>query len=155
MIESTPQTLGFAVSISKGKKHEITDSPSGKAKRLIGIDDLRNDALIRYTDDASGIEAISDDVLIAWDGANAGTIGYGKNGYIGSTIARLRVRADIRVFTPFLGMYLKSKFDYLRQTATGATIPHINRSALESIPLPPITFDDQNALPNCSAKWKG
>ncbi|AMO97969.1 type I restriction modification DNA specificity domain protein [Collimonas arenae] len=40
-------------------------------------------------------------------------------------------------------MYLKSKFAYLRQTATGATIPHINRNALESIPLPVIDFEDQ------------
>lgn len=143
MIVSTSHTLGSVISIAKGKKHEITDAPSNKSKRLIGIDDLRNDDLIRYTNDASGTEAISDDVLIAWDGANAGTIGYGKNGYIGSTIARLRIKADIQLFTPFLGMYLKTKFGYLRQTATGATIPHINRNALESIPLPPIKFDDQ------------
>lgn len=155
MIESILQTLGSVISIAKGKKHEITDSPSGKAKRLIGIDDLRNDDLIRYTDDASGTEAISGDVLIAWDGANAGTIGYGKNGYIGSTIARLRVRDDIQLFTPFIGMYLKSKFDYLRQTATGATIPHINRNALESIPLPAIEFDDQKRIAHLLGKVEG
>ena len=143
MTESMPEILGAVISITKGKKHEITDSLSGNAKRLIGIDDLRNDDLIRYTDDANGTEAIPDDVLIAWDGANAGTIGYGKNGYIGSTIARLRIRAGIHLFTPFLGLYLKSKFGYLRQTATGATIPHINRNALENIPLPDIEYDDQ------------
>lgn len=122
---------------------------------MIGIDDLRNDDYIRYTDDDSGIEVVSDDLLIAWDGANAGTIGYGKNGYIGSTIARLRVRNGIRLFTPFLGMYLKSKFDYLRKTATGATIPHINRSALESISLPPITFDEQKRIAHLLGKVEG
>ena len=152
MIESTSQALGSVISIAKGKKHEITDSPSDKARRLIGIDDLRNDDLIRYTNDASGIEAISDDVLIAWDGANAGTIGFGKSGYIGSTIARLRVKSGVRLFTPFLGLYLKSKFDYLRQTATGATIPHINRNALESIPLPIIEFDDQKRIAHLLGK---
>ena len=155
MTESMPDTLGTVISIAKGKKHAITDSPSGKSKRLIGIDDLRNDDLIRYTDDASGTEAIFDDVLIAWDGANAGTIGYGKNGYIGSTIARLRIRLDIQLFTPFLGMFLKSKFDYLRQTATGATIPHINRSALENIPLPVIKFDDQIRIAHLLGKVEG
>lgn len=152
MTESTPQALGSVISIAKGKKHEITDSPSGKARRLIGIDDLRNDDLIRYTNDASGTEAISDDVLIAWDGANAGTIGFGKSGYIGSTIARLRVKSGIRLFTPFLGIYLKSKFDFLRQNATGATIPHINRNALESIPLPIIEFDDQKRIAHLLGK---
>ena len=152
MTEPIPRTLGSIISIVKGKKHKVSDSPSANAKRIIGIDDLRNDHLIRYTEDANGTEAISDDVLIAWDGANAGTIGYGKYGYIGSTIARLRVKADIPVFTPFLGMYLKSKFDYFRQTATGATIPHINRKALERIPLPAIEFNDQIRIAYLLAK---
>lgn len=155
MTNFIPQYLGSVVSITKGKKHRIADSPSDKAKRLIGIDDLRNDDMIRYTDDASGIEVIADDVLIAWDGANAGTIGFGKSGYIGSTIARLRVRADISLFTPFLGMYLKSKFNYLRQTATGATIPHINRNALESIPLPAIEFENQIRIAHLLGKVEG
>jgi len=138
-----PQLLGEVISISKGKKHELTETPSSSSKRMIGIDDLRNDDLLRYTDDVNGTESSPEDVLIAWDGANAGTIGFGKTGYIGSTIARLRIKADVRLHTLFLGLYLRSKFDYLRQTATGATIPHISRSALESIPLPTVGFDDQ------------
>jgi len=93
-------SLGAVVSISKGKKHDITDTPSTNTKRLIGIDDLRNDNLIRYTDDASGTDAVADDVLIAWDGANAGTIGFGKAGFIGSTIARLRPKEKGKFHTP-------------------------------------------------------
>ena len=155
MIESTSQVLGSIISITKGKKHQITELPSDHAKRLIGIDDLRNDDLIRFTDDISGTEATPNDVLIAWDGANAGTIGFGKSGYIGSTIARLRVKSSVRLFTPFLGLYLKSKFDYLRQTATGATVPHINRNALESIPLPIIEFDDQKRIAHLLGKVEG
>ncbi len=150
-----PRFLGPIISISKGRKHEITDSISSTSRRLIGIDDLRNDDLIRYTDDTNGTEVVPDDVLIAWDGANAGTIGYGKSGYIGSTIARIRIKSGVRVFTPFLGFYLKSKFDYLRQTATGATIPHISRSALESIPLPTVEFDDQIRIAHLLGKVEG
>lgn len=149
------QTLGSAISITKGKKHDVSESPSSTAKRLIGIDDLRNDDLVRFTDDPSGVEVVPDDVLIAWDGANAGTIGFGKGGYIGSTIARLRVKPAIRLFTPFLGLYLQSKFAYLRQTATGATIPHINRSALESIPLPVVDFYDQIRIAHLLGKVGG
>lgn len=155
MTELMSPTLGAVISISKGKKHEISESPSRTAKRLIGIDDLRNDDLIRYTEDSNGVEATPDDVLIAWDGANAGTIGFGKSGYIGSTIARLRLKDGIRLFTPFLGLYLKSKFDFLRKTATGATIPHIKRSALESIPLPKIDFNDQIRIAHLLGKVEG
>ena len=155
MTELMSSTLGAATSISKGKKHEISESPSRIAKRLIGIDDLRNDDLIRYTEDSSGVEAQPNDVLIAWDGANAGTIGFGKTGYIGSTIARLRLKDGIRLFTPFLGLYLRSKFGFLRKTATGATIPHIKRSALESIPLPKIDYNDQIRTAHLLGKVEG
>lgn len=149
------QPLGSAITISKGKKHEVIESPSSSAKRLIGIDDLRNDDLLRYTDDIKGVEATPEDVLIAWDGANAGTIGYGKSGFIGSTIARLRINPESKLFTPFLGLYLKSQFDYLRKTATGATIPHINRRALESILLPNIEFNDQVRIAHLLSKVEG
>lgn len=148
-------TLGSIISISKGKKHTITDALSSSSKRLIGIDDLRNDEAIRYTDDKIGTQVSSNDVLIAWDGANAGTIGYGKSGFIGSTIARLRIKKDKKISTQFLGLFLKTKFDYLRKSATGATIPHINRDALESISLPDLEFDDQTRIAHLLSKVEG
>ena len=39
-----------------------------------------------------------------------------------------------------MGRFLQSQFRYLRETCTGATIPHISRPTLESlkIPLPPL-----------------
>lgn len=149
------KTLGSVISVSKGKKHLIVDKPSSSSKRLIGIDDLRNDNLLRYTDDSSGTAVVPDDVLIAWDGANAGTIGFGKKGYIGSTIARLRIDKNEKIYTPFLGVFLRSKFDYLRQTATGATIPHINRKALDDIALPEINFQDQIRIAHVLGKVEG
>lgn len=155
MSQSVSQALGLAISIKKGRKHEISAVPSNDAKRLIGIDDLRNDDLIRFTNDPTGVEVEPDDVLIAWDGANAGTIGHGKQGFIGSTIARLRIKNRKVLFPKFLSIYLKSKFEYLRQTATGATIPHINRNALESIPLPSISFNDQIRIAHLLGKVEG
>ncbi|MGY5797532.1 restriction endonuclease subunit S [Rheinheimera faecalis] len=149
------QSLGDAISITKGKKHDVSESPSSSAKRVIGIDDLRNDDLLRYTEDKVGVEAINDDVLIAWDGANAGTIGFGKSGFIGSTIARLRIKPEVKLFAPFLGLFLKANFDFLRKTATGATIPHINRKALESILLPEVGFNDQIRIAELLGKVEG
>jgi type I restriction enzyme, S subunit len=135
--------LGSLITISKGKKHTLSEMPSPQSVRMLGIDDLRNDTLIRMTDDKDGVLACEDDVLIAWDGANAGTIGYGKRGYIGSTISRLRLHDTSKFYAPFIGMFLQSNFSYLRKTATGATIPHINRDALERIPIPVFAYDDQ------------
>ena len=135
--------LGSLITISKGKKHTISEVPSPQSVRMLGIDDLRNNTLIRMTDDQDGVLACEDDVLIAWDGANAGTIGYGKWGYIGSTISRLRLHDTSKFYAPFIGMFLQSNFSYLRKTATGATIPHINRDALERMSVPVFGHDDQ------------
>ena len=148
-------TIGSIFDISKGNKLSVVIETSNASRRLIGIDDLRNDNQIKYADDVSGIEALPEDVLIAWDGANAGTIGYGKNGLLGSTIARLRFIKKDKYYTPFIGAYLKSKFIYLRQTSIGATIPHINRKALEDIIVPKISFDDQKRIAHLLGKVEG
>lgn len=41
-------------------------------------------------------EALPDDILIAWDGANAGTVGYGLSGAVGSTITVLKRMSDTK-----------------------------------------------------------
>ncbi len=155
MIDNGSISLGSIVTIAKGKKHIVTSMPSVSAKRLIGIDDLRHDNLVQYTEDSRGTEVLPDDILIAWDGANAGTIGFGKAGLIGSTIARLRVKERGRFYTPFLAAYLRSKFTYLRKTATGATIPHISRNALEGIVIPETAIDDQKRIAYLLGKVEG
>jgi len=103
------------------------------------IDDLRPGAMRKYARDAKGVLATEDDVLIAWDGANAGTVGFGLKGYAGSTIAILRTDPK-EIQAPFLGYFLRSKFQYLQETCTGATIPHVSRRALEELQLtlPPL-----------------
>ena len=155
MKSSEKTTLASIVLITKGRKHSVVDTASPASTRMIGIDDLRNDDCIRFTDDKTGTDVVTDDILIAWDGANAGTIGFGKTGLIGSTIARLRTKEKDKFFAPFLGTFLQSKFSYLRQTATGATIPHINRKALESIILPDIELDDQKRIAHLLGKVEG
>jgi type I restriction enzyme S subunit len=124
--------------ISKGKKAPELDFNSGL--RYIQIEDLRTDDNLKFTDPkAKAVICEKSDILIAWDGANAGTIGYGLEGAIGSTIAKLSPKNE-KVDSDYAGRFLQSKFNYLRDTATGATIPHISRPVLENlqIPLPPL-----------------
>ena len=137
--------LGDVVSISKGKKHtSVFDSEKVKAKRYIQIEDLRNDFNLKYTNE-TGVDVNSNDVVIAWDGANAGTIGFNLDGYIGSTLARLRINNG-KIDPKYLGTLLKGKFDYLRSNCTGATIPHISRASLENIPVPILPIKTQQKI---------
>lgn len=133
----TQQKIGDLFKISKGKKSE-EDSSSNL--RYIQIDDLRNDNKIKLAKaDVKNVTCTKLDVLIAWDGANAGTVGYDLEGVIGSTLAKL-VPQNNDVDSHYAGRFLQSKFRYLRDNCTGATIPHISKPSLVNltIPLPPL-----------------
>jgi len=138
-------TLGNIVEISKGKQHTSVFSTNGSGKkRYIQIDDLRNNSNLKYTDQ-TGIEVYTNDLIIAWDGANAGTVGFNLSGYIGSTLARLRIKNN-DFDSKFLGWFLRSKSKDLRQNCTGATIPHISKTYLESIDIPKIDLKSQKQI---------
>ena len=92
--------IGDIVAIAKGRKaQKVFEEKLPNAVRYIQIEDLRTDNKIQYTADTNGIFVSGSDLCIAWDGANAGTVGYGLSGMIGSTIARLCINdSEIRGF---------------------------------------------------------
>lgn len=132
--------------IRKGKKVLEIEKKSDDSIRYIQIDDLRNNNNIKYcSPESSYIYVNKEDLIIAWDGANAGTIGYNLEGAIGSTLAKIKV-IDNNVFAPFLALYLQSKFEYFQRTSTGATIPHISRGALENLDVPVFSLEQQKQV---------
>lgn len=137
------EKLKHIVTITKGRKHFLVDSYDKQSARVIQIDDLRNDNLLKYTNDQKGTFADEHDILIVWDGANAGTVGYGKRGFIGSTIARLRKNHPDQYDTAFIGKFLQTQFKHLQSKASGATIPHVNRNSLDSLRVPALKIEDQ------------
>lgn len=146
------QKLKNIVEVKKGKKPSFVEIPDENSVRVLQIDDLRNDTNPKFTNDKTGVLAKEDDVLIAWDGANAGTIGYGKSGYIGSTIALLRNKHPNLYSTTFIGIFLQSQYQYLRSKTTGATIPHISRKALDDLEVPVISVSAQLHIANILSK---
>ena len=127
--------LGDLVSISKGKKHIAKDNG---VNRYINIENLHNPENSLYTDE-KGMFVNQNDLIIAWDGANAGKVGVGFDGVIGSTLARLKI-TKVDVFPKYLFWNLESMNDLIKSQRTGATIPHVNGAALKDlqIPLPPL-----------------
>lgn len=132
--------------ITKGKKVDPLEEKTDNSIRYIQIEDLRNDDNIKFCEQNDKyIIANENDIIIAWDGANAGTIGFGLNGAIGSTLAILRTN-NSNINIEFCALFLKSKFRYLRDTCTGATIPHIRRDVLENIEIPSFSIDKQKKI---------
>ncbi|WP_051416774.1 restriction endonuclease subunit S [Paenibacillus sp. J14] len=139
--------IGDLFTIAKGKKYEDAQAnAANEMVRYIQIEDLRNDNNIKMVNKIdNGVYVTSNDVLIAWDGANAGTVGYNLTGIIGSTLAVLRP-LDSDNYIPYIAMFLRSKSSYLRDNCTGATIPHINKKVLEDIEVPLPSYDQQKEI---------
>lgn len=138
--------VGDIIRVSKGRKAaHVTNIKIENALRYIQIEDLRSDNILQYSLDKNGVFVNESDICIAWDGANAGTVGYGLSGIIGSTIARLRLE-DKSIYTPYVGRFLQTKFHILNGKTTGTTIPHVERSRLDNLELSLPSFAEQRRI---------
>ena len=140
--------LGEVVTLKKGKKATILNEQTTISQRYIQIDDLRNDNNLKFTESLNMTEALLDDILIAWDGANAGTIGYGLSGAVGSTIMVLKKNEQYKdkIISDYLGVFLESKSQYLRYHSTGATIPHLNKNILLDLKIELLRIEEQENI---------
>lgn len=138
--------VGDIIRVSKGRKAaHVTNIKIENALRYIQIEDLRSDNILQYSLDKNGVFVDESDICIAWDGANAGTVGYGLSGIIGSTIARLRLE-DKSIYTPYVGRFLQTKFHILNGKTAGTTIPHVERSRLDNLELSLPSFAEQRRI---------
>src|SRR5699024_7018073 len=89
------------------------------------------------------------DIVIAWDGANAGIVDFGLEGALGSTLGRLRLKEEIDsnlVNAHYVGYFLKLKENYIKDNTTGATIPHVSRGVLQNIEINLPSMSEQNKI---------
>ncbi len=134
------------IAIEKGKKApEVLTTPTKTSLRYLQIEDLRPDANLKFCEPFNCPKATKSDAIIAWDGANAGTVSCNLNGHIGSTLAVLRPIEANTLSAVFLSRFLQGNFEYLQKTATGATIPHVSKNALTTlrIPVPPLAEQER------------
>ncbi|MCJ7843390.1 restriction endonuclease subunit S [Lederbergia sp. NSJ-179] len=133
--------------IKKGRKEKENNDVG---VRYIQIEDIRNDNNLKLCEEhEKNILVNNNDLVIAWDGANAGTVGFNVSGALGSTLGRLRLKESMdpnSVNTHYIGYYLKSKENYLKENTTGATIPHVSRNVLESIEVSLPSINIQNKI---------
>jgi type I restriction enzyme, S subunit len=141
--------LGEVFDIRKGKKAAATsDTFVPGSHPYIQIDEVRGVTPTKFAIDPKPVVVTGDDLCIVWDGANAGTVGYGVAGAIGSTVSRLRLKEPDRWDPRFLGRLLDGLFPKLNQEAQsrGATIPHVDKAKLEEIDFPLIDPTEQRRI---------
>ena len=134
--------LSELVGIKKGKKPPVVRQvPIEGDIRLLQIGDLRHEPSVKFTAlTEKSVVAVESDVVLAWDGANAGISNFGLSGVVGSTLAVLRPHRPEEVWTPYLGAFLRSQESHLRANCKGAAIPHIDPRCLADldVDLPPL-----------------
>ncbi|GAB1417220.1 hypothetical protein MASR2M117_26260 [Paludibacter sp.] len=139
------------VQIEKGRKYNLLEENRQGAIRVFQANDFRNEDKPLYTLESDGVFAEEDDIMLVWDGS-VGQMGFGRSGYVGSTMVKLKVK-NKKLFSPyFIYRFLQTKSEYLKRKATGATIMHINRKSLEQLEIPDMNLNDQLHIANILSK---
>jgi type I restriction enzyme, S subunit len=103
------------ITIEKGKKApEVLYAPTKTSLRYLQIEDLRPDTNLKFCEPFKCPKAVKSDAIIAWDGANAGTVSCNLEGHIGSTLAILRPVAEDTLSGTFLSRFLQGNFATFR-----------------------------------------
>ncbi|MDA3942477.1 MAG: restriction endonuclease subunit S [Bacteroidetes bacterium] len=139
------------VKIEKGRKYNLLEENQQGAIRVFQANDFRNENKPLYTFDKDGVLAQEDDIMLVWDGS-VGQMGFGRSGYVGSTMVKLKVKNKKQFSSFFIYRFLQTKSEYLKRKATGATIMHINRKSLEQLEIPELDFSDQLHIANLLSK---
>ena len=94
---------------------------------------LRGNSAPNYISDFPGkVEVEDGDLLLLWDGSNAGEFFIGKNGVLSSTMVKFKFNLN-DYNREFLFYQLKGIEGYLKSQTNGSGIPHVDRELLLKI----------------------
>src|SRR5450759_1008020 len=84
------------------------------------------------------ISCSAQDIILIWDGSNAGDIFNGLNGVVASTMVKIEPKENL--LHTYAHFFLKTQFQNFKEHTNGSSIPHVNKSSFDNtiIPLPPL-----------------
>lgn len=129
--------LRFLATLKKGRKpEENTESVDGLP--YLTMDYLRGqEEPIRYTPSQESVVVDDKEILLLWDGANAGEFVEGSKGILSSTMAEISFD-ERKLDSKYYFYFLKSFEKKLRELTIGMGIPHVSgdivRDCITTIP---------------------
>lgn len=138
--------LRFVCSYQKGKNPKFLsfDKEEGMIPYL-SMEYLRGaESNVQYTNVEEGLVTVSkNDILLLWDGSNAGEFIMSLDGVLSSTCAKLLVKES---YKKYFAYYCFSIEKYLQDMTNGMGIPHVDSNILKNITalIPPIV--EQEAI---------
>nr|WP_253197402.1 restriction endonuclease subunit S [Clostridium algidicarnis] len=140
----------------KGKKPKtISEQYFYDSILYLTIDVLNGNSLI-YANKEKIVEASKVDVLMVMDGASSGTIYYGLDGIVGSTLSKISLCSK-QINNDVLYYFLKINERDIKMHLTGSAIPHTDKEYINRLIIS-IPSDDEvlsevsNVLENIRSK---
>lgn len=133
--------LGKIIGYIKGKKPKIVaKEPKDGWLPYLSTEYLRNNNPTQFVK-ITGNEIIVEDgnILLLWDGSNAGEFFLAKKGVLSSTMVKIFLKKDV-YDSLFLFYLLKHREPFLKGQTKGTGIPHVDKNVLNALllPLPPL-----------------
>ena len=128
---------------TKGKLPS-TSNTEGIGMPIIGATEMLGKECRLFTDNTDVPQCDKDDILILWDGANAGITSFHHKGVVSSTAVKYHC-ASKNINKLYLAFLFKAAESLFKEKVNGTTIPHMNMKYINEIPLliPPSTEQDQ------------
>ena len=126
--------LQSVICLQKGKKPQ--DLGEKSVERIIPYIDIKafeSGEIRKYCTDEKVVLCKEDDVLVVWDGARSGLVGFGAKGAVGSTIAKVDISG---LYSKYLYYFLKMNYIYLNTKTRGVGIPHVDPGVFNNLEFP-------------------
>ena len=136
--------FGSVLQIQKGKKpQDLGPRSDVRTVAYINIAAFEAKKISEYAPAQDLPVCEPEDTLLVWDGARAGLAGRGSNGFVGSTLTRLRSEA---IVPGYLYYFVKSQYDTLNVRTKGVGIPHIDPVILFGLKFPLAPYSEQTRI---------
>jgi restriction endonuclease S subunit len=135
------------VSLKKGKKPN-TLNETGEGLPYCTAKYLRTNEIESVVPESTISKAfvIDDaDIIILWDGSNAGEMLRGKKGVLASTMCKL-VLEDKSFNMDFIFQFLRFRSNDIRRATVGSAIPHVDPGMIENIEIPVLEMKNQKSI---------
>ncbi|MDI3483804.1 MAG: type restriction enzyme subunit [Methanobacteriaceae archaeon] len=139
--------LEDVVKFLKGKKpKKLSEEPFEGALPYLTAECLRSQGKKTKFADCKDCVLVNDgEILLLWDGSNAGEFFKGFEGVLASTMVKL-VFDEEHILPNFLFYLLKTKENFLRAQTIGTGIPHVNKSVINALKLPLPPLEEQKEI---------
>ncbi|MBQ6444514.1 MAG: restriction endonuclease subunit S [Methanosphaera sp.] len=128
----------------KGKKPKnIEEKYFEDSKEYLTIDVLQGNEKL-YGSKEKTIPINKYDILMVMDGASSGDLFYGKNGILGSTLAKIKVKEE---YLEIIYKYLDYYNEEIKRNNTGSAIPHTDKGFVLNLKIAvPSDLDSINTI---------